>query len=231
MALQCLLISVHSRTISLRTKPTLRHANVSKLHSLIDLSPAPLTIIFSCCENRTLQIPLLCPLHVPTRRIEPVAPAFSMAKSSAKTLMSLSAEPETRKRSFTAMSMELMSFSCARIVVSERSLIGSDASEELDNDADSGVKSHILMVRSCDPVIKNRGPLPVCLENATAPIASACPSQMATQCQSPRSFAVQIRTVLSFDPLASHLRSEEADRHRTVSVCPGKSLTSNVKVE
>ena len=141
---------------------TFRHEKSSRLQSLIVRSAAPLATTLSVRLNLTVHIPLLCPLHVPTKRKLPFDTSIS------NTLTSLSCEPETRNLSFGETSRELISFSCARSVVIDRNF-------SIVESARSADRSHSLSVRSWEAVTRNLAdPLSgCCLENATAPTDSA----------------------------------------------------------
>src|SRR5258707_7213680 len=150
-----------------------------------------------------------------------------LERSTAHTFAVLSCEPDTSNAPPGDESSALMSFSCERVVLTLLHCIGVDV---VWASFGTPLRSQTLIVRSWLPVNRKRGMSS--RSNTTVPTLSACPSHVATHPQpSSVSCGAQIRTELSFEPLASILPDELAAKLRTISRCPASSRASRDSVE
>jgi hypothetical protein len=199
---------------------TFKHEKSSSLHNRTVRSPLPVASIRVLRANRTLHTPRLCPLQVPSGLSAP------LERSTAQIFAVLSCEPDTSSVPPGDESSALMSFSCARVVLTLLHRTGADACPS----AGTPLRSQTLIVRSWLPVKRYRGTSS--RSNTTAPMLSACPSHVATQPQPGSvSCGAQRRAELSFAPLASILPDELAAKLRTMSRCPASSRASKDSVE
>lgn len=200
---------------------TFRHEKSSNLHNRTVRSPLPVASVRVPRANRTLHTPRLCPLQVPSSLSMP------LERSTVHNFAVLSCEPDTSNAPPGDESSALMSFSCARVVLTLLHRTGVDV---VWASVGTPLRSQTLIVRSWLPVNRKRGTSS--RSNTTVPTLSACPSQVATHPQPSSVFCgAQIRAELSFEPLASNLPDELAAKLRTISRCPASSRASSDSVE